>query len=191
MSAMSVKAKSLFNTMLHLFLLGGALIFVKQNIDDYIEGSTGYSASQEHITLNDLPTLTICFEIKKHFEKALYGKDFVINANVLANELESVTLLENGTMVSFSTIGLSLQQNELVLSNNASSAISWQCGLRTKNNKNQCFKITSKARSKTVVNFQHFRMQLVFKYSSKAPLRAHVLVTSEGNSYGAAWGKMV
>ena len=38
MSNVSVKVNLLFSAVLWLFLLGGALLFVKQNIDDYMEG---------------------------------------------------------------------------------------------------------------------------------------------------------
>ena len=66
-------------------LLACSLVFVYQNIQEdiqqYVDGSTGYSESTETISLTDLPTLTICLNIKVKEELA-YGDDFLIKAKI-------------------------------------------------------------------------------------------------------------
>ena len=58
-AAMSLER--LLKFLLYLGYLVGALWFSKKAINEYMEGTTGYSVTQEPITLQDMPTLTTCF----------------------------------------------------------------------------------------------------------------------------------
>ena len=51
-----------FEVLLYIGLLIGAIIFVKQKIEEYSNGATSYTVTQEPQSLSDLPTLTICLQ---------------------------------------------------------------------------------------------------------------------------------
>ena len=58
-AAMSLER--LLKFLLYLGYLVGALWFSREVLNEYMEGTTGYSVTQEQVTLQDMPTLTTCF----------------------------------------------------------------------------------------------------------------------------------
>ena len=60
-----MKIKKAFVVLLHLSLLVGAIFFVKNTIEEFLEGNTMYITTQEPLTSNDLPTVTICWQVDK------------------------------------------------------------------------------------------------------------------------------
>ena len=93
MPKLSLKLQWLLETVLYMCLVIGALLFVKQNVEEYLKGSTSFSISQEPISLLDLPTLVICYSTKNtHPRKGVYGKHIFINAKLLGKVIDNVTL---------------------------------------------------------------------------------------------------
>ena len=90
-----MKIKSLLGALTHICLLGGSIIFVKETINEYKQGSTFYSVTQETITEQDLPTFTICWLITPYNPRKAYGKDLLIEVKFCEHDLETATLLEN------------------------------------------------------------------------------------------------
>ena len=90
--------------------------YLRDSFCSFLGGKTGLSVSTEPITLTDLPTTTICFEIWNQGlrdRKALpnwleYGEDFFIYVKVVDNEEETVKLVSgviemtNGIVLSLS-----------------------------------------------------------------------------------------
>ena len=96
-----MKIKKAFVVLLHLSLLVGAIFFVKNTIEEFLEGNTLYITTQEPLTPNDLPTVTICWQVDKTrtlsnvLKPLLYGKDFIINLKIIQLDEETITLLED------------------------------------------------------------------------------------------------
>ena len=65
---------------MHFILLMAAILSVKQTIEEFLEGSTLYSTTNEPLTLHDLPTLTICWKVDNQSffwnNHLKYGKHF-------------------------------------------------------------------------------------------------------------------
>ena len=62
----------------YLFLSIGATIFVLSSLNDFMEGKTYYNSAYEQVTLNDIPTLTICWPLTDYVPVLYYTKDFTI-----------------------------------------------------------------------------------------------------------------
>ena len=60
------------------FLCG--ILFVNHSVEEYMEGSTGYSVRHEPLTLNDLPTTKVCYDFLSPNYSLEYGKDILVNA---------------------------------------------------------------------------------------------------------------
>ena len=96
MPELSLKLQWLLETVLYICLVIGALLFVKQNVEEYLEGSTSFSISQEPISLLDLPTLVICYDTgNTQARKGVYGKHLFIDAKLVGNVIDNVTLKQD------------------------------------------------------------------------------------------------
>ena len=58
----------LLNTLAYTSLLAGGLFFSKDAFDQYLEGKTALQITQQTLTLEDFPAVTICFDY--------FGDDF-------------------------------------------------------------------------------------------------------------------
>ena len=112
-----MRIKQWLAVLIHISLLGGSILFVKQTIYEYIQGSTFYSVTKEPITLHDLPTLTICWVVHiPTYPPRAYGKDFSIEVKLCEDDQETTTLLEDKKVKTLS--GLEMYLTELHLRNN-------------------------------------------------------------------------
>ena len=92
--------RKVLQTLLYVGLFGGSLDFCLDNFRAYFDKRTYYTPSQEPISLLDLPTLTVCWDIVKNVDGTLiYGKDFSFELKVFENQQQTVTLLENETVI--------------------------------------------------------------------------------------------
>ena len=178
------KIKKGLKSLSYLVLFASALAFCWQNFVEHLRGSTGFSVTEEPITLRDLPTLTFCWDIENGRDNlpVVYGEDFYVNATVSDHDKETITISENeGTQALFE---LQLQISELKQF--------WKPYW-------QCFKISMTWNGTNSRDVATFRMTLGFYHSNKDSDRferghrlidhANVLVTSEQNSYGMAGGR--
>ena len=176
--------KKVFEGLLYLSLLTGALIFVWHTILEFLEGETSFSVRQELITLGDLPSLTICLPIVK---RLVYGQDFVIDVKVFENEENTIQLVENQSVKTLFDIDFHLREFQPG-NNSYTKCNEWAVP-------NQCYMITSKWIGKHLVDFTKFGVQLLLKFSNEtnpnymANLLTQVIVASEENSYGLALGR--
>ena len=107
------KIKKGLKSLSYLVLFASALAFCWQNFVEHLRGSTGFSVTEEPITLRDLPTLTFCWDIENGRDNlpVVYGEDFYVNATVPDHDKETITISENqGTQALFE---LQLQISEL------------------------------------------------------------------------------
>ena len=85
--------------LLYFVLLAGALVFCWQTLQEFSLGSKGYSISQnEPMALSDPPTLTICLELRRDFDREylVYGQDLFIQLKLTIDEtVETTTLQED------------------------------------------------------------------------------------------------
>ena len=167
--------------LLYLSLLATAsLLFVKQSIEDYLEGKTSYSVAEESITLKDLPTVTICWP----YERMVYGKDLVIDTKVAAKEEETVTLAMNQSVHSLFEIDLHLNEFWPKLPVTRCIPRSWE--------EAQCFKIATTYRQQidetSKIDAQNFSMIFALKFSGFGlrDWEVSIMVTTDKNSYGLA-----
>ena len=177
--------KNIFKAILYILLLAAPVIFVKENVEDYLKDKTSYALSQEPISLKDLPTVTICWRVTKYFKRGVYGKDITIDAKVHEEQERTGTLSLNQSVQSLFNIEISL--SELFL--REKSSLNHQCyyiagGAR------QCFKITSKWRGSEMVDFQRLNVEFTVRFSNAPPAYFDpVIVSSEENAYGLAGGR--
>ena len=61
-----MKIRLCVEVFLYLSLLGGSMLFVRENIMGYLEGKTAYSVRQSPITISDLPTVIGVLDQKRH-----------------------------------------------------------------------------------------------------------------------------
>ena len=93
-----------FEWLINVLLLVTTYIFTSEVIYEYLEGHTNFSVTEEPITVEDIPTFTICLESKRSQESdrvnedlLKYGRDFTIqalNSNAYPSEPEN-----NSTMI--------------------------------------------------------------------------------------------
>ena len=79
-------------------LLVGAIFFVKQTIEEFLENNTVYITTQEPLTPNDLPTITMRWRVNDdtsvfYNESLSYGKDFVIELKMIEGDMEALITL--------------------------------------------------------------------------------------------------
>ena len=153
-------SRKILGIILYLSLLGSAVIFVEQTVEEFIKGATSYTEEHKAVSLHDLPTIVVCLDFDdvpgwhgRGFSYNLanlfpmtYGEDVIINVTTFGKEKETVTLLENqGVQTS---LGLNILLNELKM------AQKWAC-----------YKISTKWIGGIIeTDIEDFRMQLVFSF---------------------------
>ena len=166
--------------LLHLTLLAISLVFVERSIKDYLSNVTSYSVSREHISLADLPTLTMCLQFDDTHEKFVYGKDFVIDFKLSERKENSVALTLNKSLETIFSVVLhlsELRQARLVEQEHETNSFS---------NMWQCYKLSPTWNGREELDFANFSAKVGFTFSnaSDIPDSIDVWVTSEQNSYG-------
>ena len=165
----------LVEALLYVGFLIGAVFFVQQSISEFMEGTTSYSESHEPISLQDLPSLTVCvdnwsYAFGLNFTQ-VYGNNLWIAANVSENgNYKTVTLIENrGVQTMF---GLTIRLKQIVLGY-------WDL----------CFLITSDWNGEGSMNMGRFKIAFHFKFQEIEVNEATFWITTEGNSYGIVWSR--
>ena len=117
--------KNVNGVLIYTSLLLSAIAFSAISIQDYIKERKGYSVSQEDLSPDDLPALTICWKLKYATRKSdakfayltlnplTYSKDFFINATVLEKVSDTIDFKEN--KFTPTVLGLNIQLSELRL----------------------------------------------------------------------------
>ena len=67
MAAWHYYFNAVFKTLSYVCLLACGLLFSKDAIEQYLEDKTALQITQEKLTLEDLPVVTICFEGLGHY----------------------------------------------------------------------------------------------------------------------------
>ena len=170
---------------LHLVLLGFSLEYCWFTIVDYSAGKTSYSLEEEPLSLQDLPTITVCLQLlceqpnigyhlckpDSKYPQGVYGKHLVINAKVLDGEM--ITLLANQSMQISPNLFLGLSEIH-----------------QTWKRDRQCFKISPQWNGTNVTDLLSFSIEYLFRTKNNGSLiyssvlEPEIYVTSEDNSYG-------
>ena len=165
MKVLNLLTKSL-NVLLYLVFTAGAIAFVSQSIREYLEFKTSLLVTKEPITLDDLPTVMLCFTIHEWGIKRNYGQDFVIETLVW-NKGQKVTLEEKTVAEPFPGLEVFL------------SRVSADTHLH-------CYKISTKWYGKEDVDVQKFMLNIAIDFiKMNPPNLVETTITSEPNSYGA------
>ena len=180
--------RKVFGAILHLGLLGATLDFCFDNFNAYFSARTYYTPSKEPMTLFDLPTLTVCWNINKtNFDKRMIlGKDLTIELTVSEKEQQTVALVEN---VSVGT-KLNLDSHLSEMYPIRRSVVQTLCSknyVSEETHSMQCYKITTKWNGHGKLDFQSMGIQLRFHMLNPQLHHLygpHVIFTSEKNSYG-------
>ena len=195
----------LIKALFYLGLLIGAALFVYSNIGsdfkDYISGRTSYALSRKSISLEDVPTWTVCFTLRTHQgewfhsdnqppKKMRYQEDFTIEVKLLWNR-------ENGTNA------VLLENQHVKIPSHLELSLTF---LQTTDKSIQCYKISSRLLTDSL-NIEKFGLQMTFifnkeneyeylnklstelKSGAEIPTGMDVMVTSEDNSYGILTGR--
>ena len=177
-----------FRLSLYILLCIGALAFVMGTIDDYLEGKAYYSTTNEPVTLQDLPSLTICWPLNDYLGVYHYATNFTIDVKVSETQenTPSISLELNKSIKTDSGIVMKLSKVW------SKSTPSLKCFETIRDV--QCFKITLKYDGPdNNVDFEKFQVLLAFKPSNKDFIfkdqYVRILATSEENSYGLAGGR--
>ena len=92
MSANDVKVTSrALKAVVILILLVISYFFVSKMVEEYLEGRTNFSASRRPLSVQDVPTATICFKAGR---KLIYGSNFLLKA--FLPHTGSVQVLDRG-----------------------------------------------------------------------------------------------
>ena len=189
---LNMPKRKVFWIILYLGLLGLTLDFCLDNFKAYLSARTYYTPSQQPITLFDLPTLTVCWNVpKKHFDKMMIlGTDLTIDLKVFEKEQQTVTLVENEYVRS--QFNLDIHLSELYpIRRSVVQALCSKSDVSDQFNRMQCYKISSKWNGHGKVDFRRFGMQLRFNIlnpqlqSFSHLFSPHVIFTTEENAYGA------
>ena len=167
-----------------LFLISTVFVLIPL-MNDFLKGSTNYSLQNLEISLDDLPTVSLCVELrgkripntnpqKYDYERMLYGKAFTIDVKVIEHKNNTITLEEDTSIQTLYGIQVSLKEFR-----------------QTRNEKWQCYQIVMKSNGNHAIEMDIFRTQIIFKFESYSlfPENAYVWLTSEDNSYGLVGGK--
>ena len=187
-----MEAQKVLKVLIYLGLLTCGLILSWQTVKEYQKGVTSYALSQESVTLDDLPTWTMCYYRACATgdpcdqKVLLYGVNFVIDVKVSEKQEKTVTLELNKYVKTL--FGLEIRLDEM-----------WS----PRNPEKFCLKISNKRNGQDQVNIQDFKMIIAFKapdgvqpgVSSVTFMNLDTgkgfefMATTEDNSYGAAWDR--
>ena len=89
--------KKAVKVILYILLLLGSFDYAWNVYGEYQKGDTSYSVSKEPISLLDLPTVTFCLDFKysKFSSIIMYGKHFMVDADIFEKDFKTVTLVED------------------------------------------------------------------------------------------------
>ena len=189
----------LFYVLFYIGLLVSSLSFLLDSFEVYLSEATDYSETYEPITLNDLPTVTLCL-IDTHgwnFEgmEFIHGKNIMIDAKFF----EKKGMAEKPRY--FTSPHLETHASNFKLSRKMVEEFKSSLGNQVRVNLTwlnwQCFKVTSKWKGGMDVDLQNYGVMLILKFNQSAklpkrlPLRVgmKIWLTSEANSYGLALGR--
>ena len=109
-----MRVKRPFEVLMHFILLMAAILSVKQTIEEFLEGSTLYSTTNEPLTLHDLPTLTICWKVDNQSffwnNHLKYGKHVSIDIKIIETNSETITLLKDLYVQTSKGLGMHLSE---------------------------------------------------------------------------------
>ena len=186
-----MRLRKLAEGLLYICLLVLALEFCKENVNDYMGGTTQYSETWEPLTVIDLPTVSVClppydFIFPPEYKQTGYvlGENVLIHTKVFEKEEETVQLETNKSVQTL--YGIEIQAKFVQ---------------QTSHGKLPCFKISFRCNKCKEVNLRYFGVNLMFtfnttfdveqkfKESKELHKSSKAYFTSEENSYGVAWGK--
>ena len=151
--------KTPLKVLLYISLLVGGLIFSWETIQEYLKGSTSHYSTSEPITLNDIPTLSVCWLWR--YDRDIYGKDFSLEFK-LWNDSKSVTLIEDESVKVWS--GLEFHLSKLHLRCSLHQKCKWKPAYASNARNNQCFKISPKWDGRNEMDMQQLEMQLAVRH---------------------------
>ena len=151
-------SRRLFGIFIYLGLLVGAVLFVKETVEEFIKSATSYTEEQKAVTLHDLPTIVVCLDFERNdtaydvymspnlsLFPMTYGTDVVINVTVIEKGNKTVTLLKNQGVKTLFGLNIFLDELKMI-------------------QKWTCYKISTKLNEEIDVDINDFRMQLVFAF---------------------------
>ena len=193
-----------FAILIQVFLSLGAILFVKQTLDEYLEENTIHTKTQEPLTLHDLPALTICWGVVQDTNMAdnppatkdpqpsqetlygiskplNYGKDFIIDLKMIEKDEHTITLLQDEYVQTSDKLRIHLME---LFHRKAEKAKKPPCYEQAMITRRQCFKIDKKWQGEQTHNFQNLRLQLALKFNGTVPKPHYsfTTITSEENS---------
>ena len=104
-------AKKLIGRLLYLIFTMLAIAFLFKTFQEFLQGRTGYSVSNEDVTVLDLPALILCLIAKNTSHRLIYGKDTSLTAKIFELQDESIDLIENKTVKTMTGIELHLSEH--------------------------------------------------------------------------------
>ena len=197
-----MKIQPSIKVLVYICLLIGGFSFVWVSIEGYLEGNTFYLETREELTLNDLPTISVCFVLTYGHFHLMYRRDMIINVTVKTeSQSENTTLNENEYVEILG--GLQLKLTELFQSmdqeqqhKDYTDSDQWWYGTQW-----QCYHISPLWNGTRSINLQELQIKLQFVFYvvvddygyswTEVPNDAIVWCTSQDNSYGLTGGKMV
>ena len=144
--------RMVFEFLLYIALLAGALMFCVQSFQDYWMGKRSYADSKEPISLIDLPAITICQHPLKS-KRLVYGQNVLIDARVWEKDEKKVRLQENRSVKTLFGLGLHLSELKPMWTPKTSSRMQYQC-----------YRISPEYRGNEDIDMQSFRIQLHINY---------------------------
>ena len=85
------------------------MVFVIKSVNDFIQGETGYTQTNELLTPHDIPALVFCFDISQWTkESPVYGTDFSINFTIYNGQKELNTIVMADQKSVETTLGLDI-----------------------------------------------------------------------------------
>ena len=89
--------KKAFYVIFYILLLLGGCGYAWTVYKEYQKGNTSHSVSKEPISLLDIPTVTFCLDFKysKYQSSIMYGKHFLVDANIFETDFKTETLIED------------------------------------------------------------------------------------------------
>ena len=182
-----MKAKTFRDIFIYLLLLAPALLFVKNYVADYMDGDTIFVQMREDVTVDDIPTITICTGYTYHEYSNLthgtmdlsneYHKTIEISIKVAENGeiTRQILTLEKNTK-KFSDLTITLEQLQAEGDTSGSTIFI-----------KKCFRVvvkSSQKRGRRKLNTTGFELWLHIKIPKPMPSLRHFTLSSEENSYG-------
>ena len=104
-------AKKVIGRMLYLIFTILAIAFLFKTFQEFLQGRTGYSVSNEDVTVLDLPAMIFCLIAKNTSHRLIYGKDTSLTAKIFELQDESIDLMENKAVKTMTGIELHLSEH--------------------------------------------------------------------------------